>query len=161
MNRSKLSLWEFSVSVYGTSGMQSLCLDLQDTYDAEVTLLLWSLWLDWQGVIWSHEQWQQGIKATRIARQQVKFRRWLRRCCPRQCVDTRQSLLTWELAGEKQVLGRLEQETLLNAKTKLAIEDRAWSFDENSFCGQWLKRAALESQGPILEGILNQWHSHN
>ena len=36
--------WEFSLAVYGASGVPAACLDLQERYRIDVNLLLWSIW---------------------------------------------------------------------------------------------------------------------
>lgn len=42
----KDSLWDFACGLYADPAIKDQCLDLQDVYGADVTLILWLCWLD-------------------------------------------------------------------------------------------------------------------
>lgn len=42
--------WDFSLAVYGRSGVEAACLELQRRHDLDVNLLLWCCWLATRGV---------------------------------------------------------------------------------------------------------------
>lgn len=42
-------IWEFCESIYAESGVESLCLRLQDEQDVNVLILLWCAWLELLG----------------------------------------------------------------------------------------------------------------
>ena len=41
--------WQYSLQVYRSAAVQTLCLELQDNHGANVNLLLWACWLETQG----------------------------------------------------------------------------------------------------------------
>ena len=51
-------LWQFSVSIYGKPGIESLLLRLQDDFGADVNMLLCAVWLGQQGILIHSSQWQ-------------------------------------------------------------------------------------------------------
>lgn len=42
--RNPASLWDFALRLYGSDGVSEACLHLQDTHEADVTLLLFAAW---------------------------------------------------------------------------------------------------------------------
>lgn len=42
----KDSLWDFACGLYADPSIKEQCLDLQDVYNADVTLILWLCWID-------------------------------------------------------------------------------------------------------------------
>lgn len=53
-----LSLWDFSLALYAQPQVEQLCLKLQESYGANVNLLLWAVWL---------EQRQLGLTSKKLA----------------------------------------------------------------------------------------------
>jgi uncharacterized protein (TIGR02444 family) len=49
------NLWSFSCSLYAKPCIEACCLDLQDRYGVNVTLLLWCLWLERRAVLLTQE----------------------------------------------------------------------------------------------------------
>ena len=47
--------WTYSINVYGISAVKNICLTLQDTYGADVNMLLLCCWLDQQNISLSRE----------------------------------------------------------------------------------------------------------
>jgi uncharacterized protein (TIGR02444 family) len=56
-----LSLWDFSLQLYSKPGVESMCLELQDSYGADVNLLLWCQWLEQQHKRLTSERLQMAI----------------------------------------------------------------------------------------------------
>ncbi|MEQ8247213.1 MAG: TIGR02444 family protein [Alphaproteobacteria bacterium] len=43
------SLWDFAVRVYGRPGVEAACVELQDSYNADVLVLIYGLWAGTRG----------------------------------------------------------------------------------------------------------------
>lgn len=104
------SLWQFAIDQYSKPGMEELCLELQDCHSIEVTILLWSLWLDASGVVFDETQWLQALQKTADLRRRVAHWRRLRRSIPKWQLIA--AVRNWvkhrELSIERQVLELLE-----------------------------------------------------
>ena len=100
------SLWQFSIDQYSQPGMEELCLELQDCHGIEVTILLWSLWLDTSGMVFDETQWLQALQKTADLRKRVTHWRRLRRSIPKWQLIA--AVRNWvkhrELSTERQVL---------------------------------------------------------
>ena len=49
----KKSLWDFAVEIYAFPDVEKVCLELQNSYHANVNVILWCLWLEEEGIILS------------------------------------------------------------------------------------------------------------
>lgn len=56
------SLWDYSLRVYALPGVAAKCLAMQDNYDADVNILLWSLWLESEQKCLTEEKLQAALK---------------------------------------------------------------------------------------------------
>lgn len=76
-------LWDFSLSLYRRAGVEPLCLQLQDRWRADVTLLLWLRWLEEEGVsvdedrlteaLWTSAAWRERVvEPLRALRRAIK-----------------------------------------------------------------------------------------
>ncbi|MBX2857133.1 MAG: TIGR02444 family protein [Cellvibrionaceae bacterium] len=45
-----ISLWDYSVKIYGFKEVKKSCLKLQDEYHANVAIILWCCWLNSEGI---------------------------------------------------------------------------------------------------------------
>ena len=45
-----LMLWDFSLSFYAKPQVAEFCLYLQDTYDVDINVFLWAIWLEQQHI---------------------------------------------------------------------------------------------------------------
>lgn len=105
------SLWDFSLSLYGHSPMEALCLQLQDQQHININQLLWALWLDEQQRPFCEQLWQQGLSHTAFwHRWRVVPLRKLRRALPkrRPWLGLRNQVKRWELRGERRELECLQ-----------------------------------------------------
>lgn len=77
------SFWAFSLETYAKPGLAEACLELQDQCDADVNLLLFLLWLGYEGRCLSVQEigaiidlvkpWQEGVvRPLRLARRSLK-----------------------------------------------------------------------------------------
>ena len=111
-------LWQFSGTLYGTGDVKDWCLKWQETYKADVTLLLWLCWLEHcrgvhldkdqiSGAMKAVSDWRQNIiEPVRHARTHLKTIR--ESLPPHEYEHMRGKLLETELAAE-----RVEQGLLL------------------------------------------------
>lgn len=67
MTASSGSLWDFSLSLYTASGVESVCLRMQDDFQAKVTILLWCCWLEVRNV---------HLTSARLAQAQQRLAPW-------------------------------------------------------------------------------------
>lgn len=83
MTEPHASFWAFSLLIYAKPGVAEACLELQDEFDADVNLLLFMLWLGYQGRRLSAQEieaivdlvkpWQEGVvRPLRLARRALK-----------------------------------------------------------------------------------------
>jgi uncharacterized protein (TIGR02444 family) len=56
------SFWDFSLRIYALPGVAAKCTVLQDTYGADVNILLWSLWLESEQKRLTEENLQAALK---------------------------------------------------------------------------------------------------
>lgn len=64
-----LSLWDFSLRTYARPGIAPLCLELQDSYGADVNLLLWCVWMESQ---------QKQLTADRLQQAEAQVAAWVK-----------------------------------------------------------------------------------
>jgi uncharacterized protein (TIGR02444 family) len=111
-----VDLWSFSERLYSQPGIEALCLELQDSYDANVLILLWCAWLEVQARSLSHDQLRLATKlvASACAPTVVPLRA-LRRALKTSSVlpddvarQVRKSILDAELTVERYVLNQLQ-----------------------------------------------------
>ncbi len=109
------SLWDFALALYAAPGVENVCLRLQDDFQANTNVVLWSCWLDALNIRLTPERLEQAQK--RIASWDntvVAPLRQLRRDLKQQAsqdqqVDScRQAIKSAELAAEKVELDWLE-----------------------------------------------------
>ncbi|WP_020207505.1 TIGR02444 family protein [Gilvimarinus chinensis] len=105
------SLWNFAVRLYSQKSVESLCLQLQDDWQANVPLLLFYQWLDSTGRALTESQakqaeqqarhWQSNIiTPLRTARRALKITPYKG--------ELRQHIKDSELEAEQQLLQQLE-----------------------------------------------------
>ncbi len=105
------SLWNFAVNLYSQKGVESLCLQLQDDWQANIPLLLFYQWLDNSGRALTNAQakradeqalhWQKNIiTPLRTARRALKT--------TAHKGELRQRIKSSELEAEQQLLQQLE-----------------------------------------------------
>ena len=101
--------WDFSLAIYGRSGVANACLRLQDRHDADVNLLLFALFAGRHGIPLDHtavretraavSQWQsQIVGPLRAVRRALKAD--TKGAPPDQAEALRQRLASVELAAE-------------------------------------------------------------
>lgn len=136
-------LWDWAVQAYATEGVQAACLDLQDSADQDVPLLLWAAWCARTGRPLDAETleaavdltraWRdQAIAPLRAVRQRLKLRHPDLDDAAREAV--RSQVKAAELAAEKALLQGLADQSPPPAAaaahdvlTALAATSRAWS----------------------------------
>jgi uncharacterized protein (TIGR02444 family) len=64
-------LWAYSLRVYGKPGIKPLLLDLQDSVDADVNMLLYCCWLGQKGLVLERNMLEAAIDAVRDWRTRV------------------------------------------------------------------------------------------
>ncbi len=156
MMQSPQSFWQFAVSLYGFDGVQPLLLRWQDEKGLEVTLLLWALWLDLQGLPWNEALWQQGLSGTTAGRRRIKRWRFCRRCCPRSLGWLRGWFLRVELDRERRVIDQLQQLTL---SASVVPGDTGGADLHLHYTGRLLQTLELQDQQPRLEELLQYWRA--
>ena len=109
------SLWDFALALYAAPGVENVCLRLQDDFQANTNMVLWSCWLDAQNIRLTPERLGQAHE--RIAswdRAVVAPLRQLRRDLKQhasedhQVGSCRQAIKSAELEAEKVELDWLE-----------------------------------------------------
>jgi len=99
--------WIFSCAFYDKDGIKEVCLELQDTYNADVNIILFCLWLAKQNIILSPEDFQQIDQKTSHWRTQIihplrQARRQIQdHHQNEQTAEIRKGILENELAAEK------------------------------------------------------------
>lgn len=123
------NLWQFAIDVYSQPGVEDLCLELQDQQNADVTLLLWCLWLDHCAVGFDTELWQRGWNRSAGWRRRAGYWRRLRRRLPKWPVV--RVLRHWvkhrELRAERRVL-QLLQESCKELSRCHAVRDQGYTW---------------------------------
>ena len=113
------SLWNFAVSYYRDHEIQEQCLLLQEACDADIPLVIFSLWLSTKSVRIDLAEWQQVFNETDTWRKKVvmplrDLRKQLKRGpTPAPCNDTnelREMIKLAELHAEKIELNQLESQ---------------------------------------------------
>ncbi len=135
-------LWEWAVRAYAAEGVQAACLDLQDSADQDVPLLLWAAWCARTGRPLDSETleaavdltraWrEQAIAPLRALRQRLKLRHPDLEDTAREAVRT--EVKAAELAAERALLQGLADQSPPagdapgDLMTALAATSRAWS----------------------------------
>ena len=127
---SENSLWNFAVSYYRDQDIQEQCLLLQDACDADIPLVIFSLWLSTKSVRIDLAEWQQVFNEIDTWRKKVimplrDLRRELKMGpTPAPCNDTnelREMIKLAELNAEKIELNQLENQ-LENKKTEEILD---------------------------------------
>lgn len=82
MNFPESEFWNYSINAWQLTGVESACLDLQDTYSLDINLLLFCCWTgsrqlrlsstDMQQLLNTGTQWQTIIKPLRASRKLLK-----------------------------------------------------------------------------------------
>jgi uncharacterized protein (TIGR02444 family) len=111
-----LALWDFSLSLYSKPHIAECCLHLQDTYDVNITILLWSAWLEQQQIQLTYEKLTAALTLieswdTDYVQTLRKLRRQMKQEFAHNLVSvsaTRELIKKAELAAEKQALHWLE-----------------------------------------------------
>ena len=117
MTRVDADFWNFSLRLYARPQVADLCLQLQDTYQLNVNLLLWCCWLEQQAISLTAERLQQAhLRVDAWEQDYVLPLRALRRNLKRQfgaadaTIETlRQQIKHAELMAEKQMQIWLEE----------------------------------------------------
>lgn len=139
---SMTDLWDWAVRAYAADGVQAACLDLQDSADQDVPLLLWAAWCARTGRPLDAETleaavdltraWRdQAIAPLRAVRQRLKIRHPDLDDTAREAV--RSQVKAAELAAEKALLQGLADQSpppavaAHDVLTALAATSRAWS----------------------------------
>lgn len=118
-NEALNDLWSFATGLYEVESVKISCLDLQDKYAANISLILWLAWLDAsrrqlnrkaleeaQQIVWGQDQNNQ-----RLLNQLRQTRTLLSDYCSFtrvQCQMINKHLLAAELAVEKVIMQRLQ-----------------------------------------------------
>lgn len=135
-------LWDWAVRAYAAEGVQAACLDLQDSADQDVPLLLWAAWCARTGRRLDSETleaavdltraWrEQAIAPLRAVRQRLKLRHPDLDDTAREAVRTQ--VKAAELAAERALLQGLADQAPPargapgDLMTALAATSRAWS----------------------------------
>lgn len=135
-------LWDWAVRAYAAEGVQAACLDLQDSADQDVPLLLWAAWCARTGRPLDGETleaavdltraWrEQAIAPLRAVRQRLKLRHPDLDDTARGAVRTQ--VKAAELAAERALLQGLADQSPPaggapgDLMTALATTSRAWS----------------------------------
>lgn len=128
----ELDLWDFAVALYRQPGVESLCLALQDDWDVDVTVLLFSVWLSMRGLLFDDarresvqsqcEPWQAEVIAPLR-----RARRWLKTQSSQTAAVAacRNTIRDAELAAEKLQLQRLQ--AMAEDWTEIGERDRQLS----------------------------------
>lgn len=105
-------IWHFATTLYRQPGVETLCLELQHEYGANIPLLLWLLWADLHGESDSTslddahqqaEQWQHLVIAPLRA-----ARTWMKQQALTEAQTAlRESIKACELSAEKNLLMQL------------------------------------------------------
>ncbi len=134
MNNDVLNdLWAFATGLYEVESVKISCLDLQEKYGANITLILWLTWLDAtqkelnrkaleeaQQIVWGADQSNQ-----RLLNQLRQTRALLSDYCSFtrvQCQMINKHLLAAELAVEKVVMQRLQDFTARATQVDNGVE---------------------------------------
>jgi uncharacterized protein (TIGR02444 family) len=135
-------LWEWAVNAYAADGVQAACLDLQESADQDVPLLLWAVWCARTGRPLDTETleaavdltraWrEQAIAPLRAVRQRLKLRHPDLDDAAREAVRAR--VKAAELAAEQALLEGLAAQSpaatgdVHDALGALVAASRAWS----------------------------------
>lgn len=71
MTHSHTAAWQFAVDLYAKSGVEPLCLQLQEWHGADVILLLWARWLTAQSAVLTPDLLALAQQRVRPWREQV------------------------------------------------------------------------------------------
>ncbi len=101
--------WQFSLKLYASKGVQSVCLQLQTQYGLNVNLLLWSCWLAEKDLLLDAEVYRQAQQAIELwQRQYVEPLRLMRQQLKDHAATTlRAKIMSAELEAERAVQDRL------------------------------------------------------
>jgi uncharacterized protein (TIGR02444 family) len=111
------AFWTFSLDRYHRPGVPDLCLELQDSFGADVNLVLFALWMGHDGYVLDHRGAKAAINAVSqwhlsVVKPMRRARRWLK---GRDIADTdardtlRAAIQKWEIEAE-----RMEQQMLFD-----------------------------------------------
>ena len=71
-----MNLWEFSLSVYGKSGVPDACLTLQNSHGLDVNLVLFCLWLATDSRCLAGAEVEEAIALSNVKAVELEAERW-------------------------------------------------------------------------------------
>ncbi|MBU2886333.1 TIGR02444 family protein [Gilvimarinus agarilyticus] len=108
-------IWQFATTLYRQPGIEPLCLELQQTYDVNVPLLLWLVWCDAQSGI-DEQTLQAGLELATHWQEQVitplrSARAWMKAslCLSEPEKTLRADIKDCELRTEQHLLRQLQE----------------------------------------------------
>lgn len=127
-----MNLWDWAVRAYGSAGVESLCLELQDRHGLCVCLLLWSAWAASEGRATASGDLERAASVARAWEEHAigplrAARRGLKAALPGVDDGRREELRAQaralELSAERLLLDALEAGTAANAGPALDVAD--------------------------------------
>lgn len=140
------AFWSFSLRIYGATGVEPACLDLQDRFGADVNLALYCLWI---GQTLTPEALDKALEAAAPIQSYIQPLREMRRSLPKDA-GVREAVQKAELAAEK-----LEQDAL-EALGEAGVANAAAALVNLGLYAAYLDAdvsAFLEAATPLVNAI--------